>query len=68
MAAVPSDDEVAGSYALMDSHYARLGHPFRQACHVYGTVVSATPKYAVADVGRTVAAYIQALHDALAEF
>jgi D-threonine aldolase len=41
----------AGSYALMDSHYARLGHPFRQACHVYGTVVSSTPKYAVADVG-----------------
>jgi D-serine deaminase-like pyridoxal phosphate-dependent protein len=41
----------AGSYALMDSHYARLGHPFRQACHVYGTVVSATPKFAVADVG-----------------
>jgi D-serine deaminase-like pyridoxal phosphate-dependent protein len=41
----------AGSYALMDSHYARLGHPFRQACHVYGTVIAATAKYAVADVG-----------------
>ncbi|MBI4932989.1 MAG: alanine racemase [Actinobacteria bacterium] len=41
----------AGSYALMDSHYARLGHPFQQAVHVFGTVVSATPKFAVADVG-----------------
>jgi D-serine deaminase-like pyridoxal phosphate-dependent protein len=41
----------AGSYALMDTHYARLGHPFQQACFVIGTVVSATPKYAVADVG-----------------
>lgn len=41
----------AGSYALMDTYYARLGHPFRQAVHVYGTVLSATPKYAVADVG-----------------
>ncbi|MEN9646928.1 MAG: hypothetical protein RL238_3597 [Actinomycetota bacterium] len=41
----------AGSYALMDTHYGRFGHPFQQAVHVYGTVVSATPKYAVADVG-----------------
>lgn len=41
----------AGSYALMDTHYATLGHPFLQAAHVYGTVVSATAKYAVADVG-----------------
>jgi D-serine deaminase-like pyridoxal phosphate-dependent protein len=41
----------AGSYALMDSHYATLGHPFEQACHVYGTVISANPKFAVADVG-----------------
>ncbi len=41
----------AGSYALMDSYYARLGHPFVQACHVYGTVVSANAKFAVADVG-----------------
>jgi len=41
----------AGSYALMDTYYARFGHPFEQAVHVYGTVVSATPKYAVADVG-----------------
>ncbi len=41
----------AGSYALMDTSYARLGHPFLQACHVYGTVVSASSKFAVADVG-----------------
>lgn len=41
----------AGSYALMDTYYARLGHPFEQAVHVYGTVISATAKFAVADVG-----------------
>ncbi|MFM2076855.1 MAG: hypothetical protein RJA49_745 [Actinomycetota bacterium] len=41
----------AGSYALMDTYYARLGHPFLQAVHVYGTVLSATAKFAVADVG-----------------
>jgi D-threonine aldolase len=41
----------AGSYALMDSHYATLGHPFRQACHVVGTVISVGDRYAVADVG-----------------
>ena len=41
----------AGSYALMDTYYARLHHPFVQACHVYGTVVSANAKFAVADVG-----------------
>ena len=41
----------AGSYVLMDSYYARLGLPFQQACFVVGTVLSATPKYAVADVG-----------------
>ena len=41
----------AGSYALMDTHYARLGLPFVQAVHVYGTVISANPKFAVADVG-----------------
>jgi len=41
----------AGSYALMDSHYAQLGQPFRQACHVLGTVVSSGPQRAVADVG-----------------
>ncbi len=41
----------AGSYALMDTHYARLALPFVQAAHVYGTVISANPKFAVADVG-----------------
>jgi len=41
----------AGSYALMDSHYAQLGRPFQQACFVVGTVISANPRFAVADVG-----------------
>ena len=41
----------AGSYALMDTHYAQLGLPFRQACFVVGTVVSANARHAVADVG-----------------
>jgi D-serine deaminase-like pyridoxal phosphate-dependent protein len=41
----------AGSYALMDTHYARFGHPFVQAAHIIGTVVSANPKFGVADVG-----------------
>ena len=41
----------AGSYALMDSDYARLGLPFAQACWVIGTVVSTNGQWAVADVG-----------------
>ncbi|MFN8022796.1 MAG: alanine racemase [Acidimicrobiales bacterium] len=41
----------AGSYALMDSHYGAHGHPFGQACHVIGTVVSVGRRHAVADVG-----------------
>lgn len=41
----------AGSYALMDSYYATMGLPFRQACWVLGTVISAGAGYAVADVG-----------------
>ena len=41
----------AGSYALMDTHYAQLGLPFQQACYVVGTVVSANARHAVADVG-----------------
>jgi D-serine deaminase-like pyridoxal phosphate-dependent protein len=41
----------AGSYALMDTHYARLVLPFEQACFVLGTVIAATPSHAVADVG-----------------
>jgi D-serine deaminase-like pyridoxal phosphate-dependent protein len=41
----------AGSYALMDTAYAKLGLPFRQALFVLGTVISVSPAYAVADVG-----------------
>ncbi|MEO5900334.1 MAG: alanine racemase [Ilumatobacteraceae bacterium] len=41
----------AGSYALMDTHYARLHLPFQQACFVLGTVIAARPTRAVADVG-----------------
>jgi D-serine deaminase-like pyridoxal phosphate-dependent protein len=41
----------AGSYALMDTYYGKIGSPFVQACFVVGTVVSANAKFAVADVG-----------------
>jgi D-serine deaminase-like pyridoxal phosphate-dependent protein len=42
----------AGSYALMDTAYAKLALPFRLALSVLGTVVStSTQGYAVADVG-----------------
>lgn len=41
----------AGSYALMDTHYERLGLPFGPALFVIGTVVSLSPTWAVADVG-----------------
>lgn len=41
----------AGTYALMDTHYGNRGHPFRQACSVLATVISATDRYAVADAG-----------------
>jgi D-serine deaminase-like pyridoxal phosphate-dependent protein len=41
----------AGSYALMDTAYAKLGLPFRQALFLLGTVISASGAYAVADVG-----------------
>ena len=42
----------AGSYALMDTAYAKLGLPFRPALCVLGTVVSTSAEgYAVADVG-----------------
>jgi D-threonine aldolase len=41
----------AGSYALMDTHYGRLGLPFQQAVFVIGTVISVSPDWAVADVG-----------------
>jgi D-serine deaminase-like pyridoxal phosphate-dependent protein len=41
----------AGSYALMDTAYGRLGLPFQQAVFVLATVISASRKYAVADAG-----------------
>jgi D-serine deaminase-like pyridoxal phosphate-dependent protein len=41
----------AGSYALMDTHYGRLGLPFVPALWVLGTVVSANDRWLVADVG-----------------
>jgi D-serine deaminase-like pyridoxal phosphate-dependent protein len=43
----------AGSYALMDHDYARLGLPFAQALHVLATVISVNRKggWAVADCG-----------------
>jgi D-serine deaminase-like pyridoxal phosphate-dependent protein len=43
----------AGSYALMDTHYAQLGLPFGQALHVLATVISVDRRggYAVADCG-----------------
>jgi D-serine deaminase-like pyridoxal phosphate-dependent protein len=41
----------AGSYALMDTAYARLGLPFRPALAVLARVVSVSPGHAVADCG-----------------
>ena len=41
----------AGSYALMDTAYAKLGLPFRQALSVLATVISVSAGYAVADCG-----------------
>jgi D-serine deaminase-like pyridoxal phosphate-dependent protein len=41
----------AGSYVFMDTHYAKLGLPFRQALFVWSTVVSASNGWAVADCG-----------------
>jgi D-serine deaminase-like pyridoxal phosphate-dependent protein len=41
----------AGSYALMDTAYAALDLPFRQAFFVLSTVLSVSEKYAVADCG-----------------
>jgi len=50
---VPGVTEMqAGSYALMDSDYARVGVPFEQALTVVGTVVSRpVPERCVADCG-----------------
>jgi D-serine deaminase-like pyridoxal phosphate-dependent protein len=41
----------AGSYALMDTAYAKLGLPFRSALSVLATVISISPQFAVADCG-----------------
>jgi D-serine deaminase-like pyridoxal phosphate-dependent protein len=41
----------AGSYALMDTAYEKLGLPFRLALTVLSTVVSVSKDYAVADCG-----------------
>jgi D-serine deaminase-like pyridoxal phosphate-dependent protein len=41
----------AGSYALMDTTYAKLGLPFRQALFLLGSVISVSRAFAVADVG-----------------
>jgi D-serine deaminase-like pyridoxal phosphate-dependent protein len=41
----------AGSYSLLDTHYAQLDLPFNQAAWVVGTVISSSSKWAVIDVG-----------------
>ena len=41
----------AGSYALMDTHYAKLDLPFEQSCFVLGTVISQSNDWSVIDVG-----------------
>ncbi len=41
----------AGSYALMDTAYARLDLPFVQALSVLATVISVSARWAVADCG-----------------
>jgi D-serine deaminase-like pyridoxal phosphate-dependent protein len=41
----------AGSYALMDTAYAKLGLPFELALTVLSSVISVSEKYSVADCG-----------------
>ena len=41
----------AGSYAVMDTEYAKHGLPFRQAVFLSSTVISVSPGYAVCDAG-----------------
>jgi D-serine deaminase-like pyridoxal phosphate-dependent protein len=41
----------AGSYALMDTAYAKLELPFRRALSVLATVISVAPGWAVVDAG-----------------
>lgn len=41
----------AGSYVLMDTHYGRLGLPFRQGLFLWTTVLSVSEGWAVCDGG-----------------
>lgn len=41
----------AGSYVFMDTAYAQLDLPFRQALSILGTVISVSTRHAVADAG-----------------
>lgn len=41
----------AGSYALMDTEYAKLGIPFDLALAIVATVIHTNPKWSVADCG-----------------
>ena len=41
----------AGSYALMDTAYGKIGLPFEQAFCVLSTVISVADRYVVADCG-----------------
>lgn len=41
----------AGSYTLMDTEYAKLGLPFRQALHLWATVISVNDRVAICDAG-----------------
>ncbi len=41
----------AGSYALMDTAYGKLGLPFTQALSILSTVISVSASWAVADCG-----------------
>jgi D-serine deaminase-like pyridoxal phosphate-dependent protein len=41
----------AGSYALMDTAYLKLGQPFRLSLAILATVISVSPGYAVANCG-----------------
>ncbi|MBO0830450.1 MAG: alanine racemase [Actinobacteria bacterium] len=41
----------AGSYALMDTAYGKLGLPFEQAAYVLATVISSSPSWSVGDAG-----------------
>ena len=41
----------AGSYALMDTAYGKLGLPFTQALTILSTVISVSAGWAVADCG-----------------